>query len=144
MTMTLKFQPGSFVELDDLNGGRRVALIGRDGISCIDSMDVSLATPLFLHPVFAPRGLGTLMEFVKENRLHGALMLVSVEPRAGDEPMDVLQLMQRLWCLSRMGLSEDKLPTSDQLADSRVQAAMMRNKAEEIHRYAARYQAPQV
>jgi hypothetical protein len=55
---TTKFPPGSFLEIDDLQGGRKVVLVGRDGVTYWDTIDAEKVTPLVIHPVCKPIELG--------------------------------------------------------------------------------------
>jgi hypothetical protein len=71
-----KFQPGSFLEIDNLRGGRQVVLVGRDGVTCWDCRNATEATPLVLHPVMQPLDLGTLASFVHSAGLLAAVPVV--------------------------------------------------------------------
>lgn len=140
MNTTMKFKAGTFIELDDMHGGRRVALICRDGITCIDSMNVDESTPLFLHPVFDPVALGTLMEFVAARDMRHALS-VAMDYSLNNDPVlpDALMLFQRLWFLSSYGIKGDMTPSLELLNQAASDANAQRDRALAIHHYASRY-----
>jgi|GEM_PF-1848392 len=61
---TLRFPAGTFLVIDAPQGGRRVVLVCRDGVTTVDSMDAYVSTPLTIHPAYRPEPMGTLTEFV--------------------------------------------------------------------------------
>lgn len=137
---TMRFQAGSFIELDDFHGGRRVAMVCRDGITCVDSMNTAESTPLFLHPVMEILPLGTLMEFVVRHDLRNAMAQVVDDAVLNDEPIpDALMLIQRLWFLNRFGIKGDMTISPEVLKQAKDSANTQRENALLIHHYAAHY-----
>lgn len=97
----MKFQPGSFLEIDDLREGRQVVLVGRDGVTCWDCVSATEATPLILHPVMQPVDLGTLASFALSRNLSAAVPIVmqSLRLRHQGRENDSLFVMRMLWSL---------------------------------------------
>ena len=52
MDKRTRFKPASFLEVDDLYGGRQVVMVGADGITFWDALDVETVTPIVIHPIF--------------------------------------------------------------------------------------------
>jgi len=101
-TPKTKFQPGTFLEVDDLAGGRKVVLVGRDGVTFWDALDTSRVTPMVIHPVFKARELGSLIEFARRSKLEAAARQVaeSLRVRLDRRYEDSLFVMRMLWALS--------------------------------------------
>lgn len=139
MTMRhLKFTAGAFLEVDDLVGGRKVVLVGKDGVTFWDSIDTKSATPIVIHPVFNPSELGTLVEFIQANGLDAALKRVVAFLRArADRRLDhdPLLVMRMLWAIRGAG---------GQVDDAALRAAIenaeqQETTASQSHQYAERF-----
>lgn len=100
---TLKFTPSSFLEVDDMQGGRKVVLVGRDGVTYWDSIDSTKATPLVIHPVFKPVELGTMVRFIQTRGLTETAAKVPelLRARMDARAADSLFIMRVLWILSQ-------------------------------------------
>ena len=61
MDKKTRFKPASFLEVDDLYGGRKVVMVGADGITFWDALDVETVTPIVIHPIFKPVEIGPLI-----------------------------------------------------------------------------------
>lgn len=102
----MKFPAGTFIEIDDGAGGRRVSMVGKDGVTFIDSMDVNAATPIVIHTVMHPEPLGTVMEFAAANDLVPVMQLFISYHRErinSDFEGDPLLMMRLLWHFRRLG-----------------------------------------
>ena len=77
MDKKTRFKPASFLEVDDLYGGRKVVMVGADGITFWDALDVETVTPIVIHPIFKPVEIGPLIEFARRNDLLDALRLLT-------------------------------------------------------------------
>ena len=75
MDKKTRFKPASFLEVDDLYGGRKVVMVGADGITFWDALDVETVTPIVIHPIFKPVEIGPLIEFARRNDLLDALRI---------------------------------------------------------------------
>ena len=64
MSKSQRFTPGSYLEVDDLGGGRKVVLVAKDGATFWDSLDVERVTPIVIHAELHPVDLGTLHDLV--------------------------------------------------------------------------------
>ncbi|MEN9194527.1 MULTISPECIES: hypothetical protein [Xanthomonas] len=102
MTKPMKMTPGTYLEVDDLNGGRKVALVCKDGVSFLDSLDVEKATPVVIHPIFNPVELGSMMAFAKARGLQDALRALVKYLRQQMDPSvdDPLMVMRALWLIA--------------------------------------------
>lgn len=111
----MKFPAGAFLEVDDFQGGRKVVLVGKDGVTCWDALDVNLVTPLAIHPVMAPVELGTMISFVQENDLAQAAVKVRDMLRAQMDPRadDSLFMMRALWELKKAADSGAQVGAAD-------------------------------
>lgn len=125
--MTLKFQPGSFLEIEDLHGGRKVVMVGRDGVTMWDSIDPARVTPISIHPVFKPAALGALGTYVQANGLgHLARAVLDWLRSNGDRREDdSLFVVRMIWCAKTAGADAAAI-TKDQL-----QAACLAAEAQE-------------
>lgn len=106
MTKTMKFQPGTFLEMDDLAGGRKVVVVGRDGATYWDMLDADLVTPIVIHPSMNPVGLGSMADLVgdeeaPQDRL--ASVGLYLKGKGFDPEANPLFMMRVLWALVREG-----------------------------------------
>lgn len=127
---TMKFPVGAFLEMDDLKGGRKVVLVGKDGVTFWDSVHTDLVTPVVIHPVFNPVELGTMVRFIQAHGLTEAAIKVRSMLRARLDPRadDALFIMRALWSLADTA-AFDSAPS-----DEVIQIAM--SKADEQERSA--------
>jgi hypothetical protein len=111
----LKFQPGTFLEVA-APGGRAVAVVCGDGLSCSLTADGSTA-PMSIHPALAPVSLGTASGFVEQRGLRAAAtyvverLLETLHPQRDDS----LFVFRVLHALSAQGQGEGWKPTWDQV-----------------------------
>lgn len=99
MDKRTKFKPMTFLEVDDLFGGRKTVMVGSDGITYWDAMDSETTTPLVIHPVFKPVEIGPLIEFARRNDLLDALRSLTLhisETQEGRSERDPLYVMRVL------------------------------------------------
>jgi hypothetical protein len=124
---TTKFPPGSFLEIDDLKGGRKVALVGRDGVTYWDSMDAERVTPLVIHPVLQPVELGSMVRFIQAHGLSATAVKAQelLKARMDARADDALFIMRVLWVLSKE-VGFDSAPS-----DAFVDAAIAKAKDQE-------------
>jgi hypothetical protein len=137
----MKFQPGTFLELDDLEGGRKVVMVGKDGVTYWDSIQTDKVTPLVIHPVMNPVELGTAVQFVKAKRLNVSATRVreSLRTHMDSRVDDALFIMRVLWVMSSYATGEGWAPN-----DSTLQAAMKAAEVQEAtalrqHQHAERF-----
>ena len=95
MDKKTRYRPASFLEVDDLFGGRKVVMVGADGITYWDALDVDNVTPIVIHPVFKPKEIGALIEFARKNDLLDALRILTVliGERAQTDPLYVMRAL---------------------------------------------------
>ncbi len=99
MDKKTRFKPASFLEVDDLYGGRKVVMVGADGITFWDALDVETVTPIVIHPIFKPVEIGPLIEFARRNDLLDALRLLTQHinstqaERAQRDPLYVMRVL---------------------------------------------------
>lgn len=137
---TLKFQPGSYLEVDDLQGGRKVVLVGRDGVTYWDTMDAEKVTPLVIHPVCKPVELGSMMRFILACGLSDVAVKVPelLRARMDARAEDALFIMRVLWVLSKE-VSFGTVP-GDSFIDTAIAKAKEQERvAQSIHASADRY-----
>jgi hypothetical protein len=131
---TQRYQPGSFLEMNDLCGGRKVVMVGRDGVTFWDS----------LHPVLQMAEIGTFVNFIRENNLALAAIKVIEHLRVHMDARrnDSLFIMRVLWCLSQKSVGKQTV-----FDDAALQSALRDADAQEVnalrvvHRSAQRYNA---
>lgn len=116
MSQTMKFQPGSFLEVEDLHGGRKVVMVGRDGVTMWDSVDPSRVTPISIHPVFKPISLGALGTYVQANGLGDLARSVLDWLRANGDRRedDALFVVRMIWSAVTAAVEPAEV-TQDQL-----------------------------
>ena len=99
MDKKTRFKPASFLEVDDLYGGRKIVMVGADGITYWDALDVEAVTPIVIHPIFKPVEIGPLIEFARRNDLLDALRLLTQHinstqsERAQRDPLYVMRVL---------------------------------------------------
>lgn len=137
-----KLLPGTFLEIDDMAGGRRVVMVGRDGVTFWDSSDSAKVTPLVVHPVMHPVELGSLISFTKSKRLEAAARSVmeSLRARMDARRDDSLFVMRVLWSLAPKVQGENWVPDDELLSWALQVAEEQGVSAGRIHSNAAAYQ----
>jgi hypothetical protein len=141
---TQRYQPGSFLEMNDLCGGRKVVMVGRDGVTFWDSLNTDEATPIVVHPVLQMAEIGTFVNFIRENNLALAAIKVIEHLRVHMDARrnDSLFIMRVLWCLSQKSVGKQTV-----FDDAALQSALRDADAQEVnalrvvHRSAQRYNA---
>lgn len=99
MDKKTRFKPASFLEVDDLYGGRKIVMVGADGITYWDALDVEAVTPIVIHPIFKPVEIGPLIEFARRNDLLDALRMLTQHinstqaERAQRDPLYVMRTL---------------------------------------------------
>ncbi len=138
---SMKYQPGTFLEVDDLSGGRKVVLVGKDGVTFWDSVTADNVTPLVIHPVLKPLELGTLVHFVRMHHLAGAANALLDQLRASGDARqrDCLFVMRALWTLAPQVTGALWLPAPSELEAALRQAASQETVAQRIHAHAEQY-----
>ena len=104
MDKKTRFKPASFLEVDDLYGGRKIVMVGADGITYWDALDVEAVTPIVIHPIFKPVEIGPLIEFARRNDLLDALRNLTAHINAaqdGRAQRDPLYVMRALVAYSK-------------------------------------------
>ncbi|MEM8515097.1 hypothetical protein RCH14_004457 [Massilia sp. MP_M2] len=137
---TTKFPPGSFLEIDDLQGGRKVVLVGRDGVTYWDTIDAEKVTPLVIHPVCKPVELGSMVRFVQARGLSEVAVKIPDRLRARMDARadDALFIMRVLWVLSNE-LAFGSVP-GDSFIDAAIAKANEQQRvAQSMHASADRY-----
>ena len=143
--MTKKaYTPGTFIELDDLYGNRKVSMVAKDGVTFWDQFDTQSITPLAIHPVFKPLEIGTLMEFVQVNKLEDALKSVTTYfQRKLDDTIqnDPIYLMRIMWSIATQAKnSGETFVLSDDVINQAIAYAQdQAKKALLVHGFSARF-----
>lgn len=132
-----RYKVANFVEVDDLSGGRKIVMVGADGITGWDVIDVEAVTPIMFHPVFKPVDLGGFMEFVDKHVLVDVVR--KVMPMLGDaKSQDRLFLMRVLVAYTRR--KDAAQPLEQALADAIDAAKAEEQRALEMHNVLGAYQ----
>ncbi|WP_240533956.1 hypothetical protein [Aeromonas veronii] len=106
MMKTMRFQPGTFLEVDDLAGGRKVVMVCKDGVTFWDMLDAKEATPLVIHPSMNPVEIGTFAQFSAAKGLQRATRKViaflrrRLDTRLDSDPLFVMRV---LWFAAQKG-----------------------------------------
>lgn len=94
-----RYTPTSFLEMDDLHGGRKIVMVGADGITYWDALDVERVTPVVIHPVFKPKAIGGLVAFARQHDMIAGLRALTARindrqaDRAKRDPLYVMRAM---------------------------------------------------
>jgi len=142
MTKTMKFQPGAFLEIDDLLGGRKVVMVCKDGVCFWDMLDVGAVTPLVIHPGMNPVEIGTFAQFITTKGLQRATRQViaflrrHLDTRLDSDPLFVMRV---LWFVSQKGEGDDYAPDDDVLDWACEQAQSQQQAATRIHGYIEKF-----
>lgn len=137
-----KYQPGTFIEVDDMAGGRRVGMVCKDGVTFWDLLDSELCTPLTIHPSMKPSELGTMVQFSQKKGLGKAIQaLVSHLQAMGDQRLDSdpLFVMRALWFVAQKASGGDFVPDAGVLQWACEQAHAQAQSAGRIHQLAGQY-----
>ena len=136
-----KFQPGTFLEVDDFAGGRKVVMVGRDGVTCWDDIDAAKVTPLVIHPVLKPVELGTFVFFVESKSLNLAAKRVmdSLRMRMDARENNSLFIMRMLWSLAPKVQGGDWVPDEDLVQWAHQQAQEQDVAVRRLHAAAERH-----
>ncbi|WP_426810498.1 hypothetical protein ABOC32_06650 [Pseudomonas sp. WOUb67] len=137
-----KYQPGSFIEVDDMAGGRRVGMVCKDGVTFWDLLDAERCTPLTIHPSMNPQALGTLVQFSQDKGLASATQaLVGHLQAAGDPRLnaDPLFVMRALWFVAQKAAGAGGAADEATLLWACEQASAQEQSAARIHQLAGQY-----
>ncbi|MDO1493797.1 hypothetical protein HND72_04235 [Pseudomonas putida] len=137
-----KYQPGSFIEVDDMAGGRRVGMVCKDGVTFWDLLDSERCTPLTIHPSMNPQELGNLVQFSLDKGLGKATQALVGHMQAADDQRlsgDPLFVMRALWFVAKKASGEDYVPDAGTLRWACEQAQAQTQSAERVHQLADQY-----
>jgi hypothetical protein len=139
---TVRFQPGTFLEVDDLVGGRKVVMVCKDGVTFWDTLDIKEATPLVIHSSMNPVEIGTLAQFIAAKGLQRATRKViaflrrRLDARLDSDPLFVMRV---LWFVAQKGEGDTYEPDDGVLDWACEQAHSQQQAASRIHGYAEKY-----
>ncbi|MBP8275573.1 MAG: hypothetical protein KAX55_01595 [Propionivibrio sp.] len=142
MMKTMRFQPGAFLEVDDLAGGRKVVMVCKDGVTFWDMLDSKEVTPLVIHPSMNPVEIGTLAQYSVTKGLQRAMQKVitylrrRLDARLDSDPLFVMRV---LWFAAQKGSGEAYEPDDGLLDWACEQAQSQQKNAQRIHGYAGRF-----
>lgn len=142
MMKTMRFQPGTFLEVDDLAGGRKVVMVCKDGVTFWDMLDAKNATPLVIHPSMNPVEIGTFAQFSTAKGLQRATRRVitflrrRLDVRLDSDPLFVMRV---LWFAAQKGEGDAFEPNDEVLDWACEQAQSQQQAAARIHSYAEKF-----
>ncbi len=124
---TMKFQPGTFLEMDDLAGGRKVVVVGRDGSTYWDMLEADRVTPIVIHPSQNAENLGTMADFVQKHGLqeHVEGLVLYLRNQGLDPEGNPLFVMRALWEMARRSGEQA-------VSDTGLEQALHAAKAQEV------------
>lgn len=130
MSKPTRYRVSNFLEVDDLAGGRKVVMVGADGITAWDDVaDVEATTPLVPHTIFRPVDLGSFMEYVRKYDLVEVV-------RAAAERLDMPQREDRLFMMRVLVAYTKARVNGEPSLDEAITAAYAEQaRALEMHRY---------
>lgn len=140
------FQPGTFIEVDDSFGQRKIVMVCGDGVAYWDTLDTEKVTPIAIHPVMNPVEVGGFVQFGQERGLQDALRHLIVFLNHKQDPRvnsDALFLMRALWSLAKRADVPGWVPSQEDLIWAVEQADEQEQRALSIHRHADQYYAQQ-
>lgn len=132
----MKFPPESFLEVDDLFGGRKVVMVCRDGVTFWDELDHERVTPIQIHPVINPVSLGGFFEFINARNLKEwfASVVAFLREKSDDRvTSDPLFMVRMLWAVSMRVKEGKELEKEETLAWAMTQAEEQTALARQIH-----------
>lgn len=136
---SMKFTPGTYLEMDDLVGGRKVVLVGKDGVTYWDICNSKQATPIVIHPKFNPTSIGTLAQISGKIGISFVKRVVEkLKAISDDKADDGLYLVRVLWQLQTNKISESNL-TDDALKVAIDSAIQQEVTAARIHEHAKKF-----
>jgi len=138
----MKFTAGTYIELDDMAGGRRVAMICKDGVTFWDLLDSAEATPIAVHPSMNPVELGSFVQFGIDKGLEDATRLLVRYLRSQQDSRlesNALFVMRALWFVSQKSTGAGFIPDENLLRWACEQAQVQEQVAGRIHQLAAQY-----
>lgn len=138
----MKFPAGAFLEVDDFQGGRKVVLVGKDGVTYWDALDINRTTPVVIHPVMAPTELGTMITFIQENNFANASVRVRdvLREKLDKRADDSLFMMRVLWELKRSADAGAQVGSADfSIADAILKAEQQELSGIRMHEAAQRF-----
>ncbi len=139
---SMRFQPGTYLEVDDLVGGRKVVMVCKDGVTFWDMLDAKVATPLVIHPSLNPVEIGTFAQFSAANGLQRATRkLIAFLRRRLDARMDSdpLFVMRVLWFVAQKRVGDAYEPDDGVLDWACEQSQSQQQAAARIHGYANKF-----
>lgn len=138
----MKFPAGTYIELDDMVGGRRVAMICKDGVTFWDVLDSEASTPIVVHPSMSPVALGSFVEFSKAKGLEDAMRILvrffrsRLDNRVETKPLFVMRV---LWFVAQKSTGPGFIPDENLLSWACEQAEAQELASSLIHQLAAQY-----
>lgn len=139
---SLRFQPGAFLEIDDLAGGRKAVMVGKDGVTFWDVLDAKQATPFVIHPSLRPVALGSFVQFSAAKGLQSvARQLIAYLRRQQDPRLETNPLftLRALWFIAQRSTGAGDEPDEAVLQWACQQAQAQEDAALRIQRYAEQY-----
>ena len=139
---TMRFQPGTFLEIDDFAGGRLVVMVCKDGVTYWDMLDAKDGTPIVIHPSMNPIELGTLVDFCASKALQASMRkMISFFRESNDDRLnsDPLFVMRVLWFVSQKASGELYEPDEAVLNWACAQAKAQQKVCSRIHGYAEKF-----
>lgn len=142
MTKTLKFIPGTFLEMDDMQGGKKVVMVCKDGVTYWDLLDANEVTPLAVHPSLNPVAIGSFVQFGADKGLQeAARSLIAYLRRQIDSRLDTnpLFVMRALWFIAQKSIGTNFVPDPAMLEWACAQAQLQEQSALRVHKYAEQF-----
>ncbi len=140
-TKTMRCQPGTFIEIDDLAGGRKVVMVGKDGVTFWDMLDAKKVTPIIIHPSFNPVEIGSFAQFSSDKELITRNVLAylrrRLDARLDNDPLFVMRV---LWFTSKKGAGDFE-PNDAVLEWACDQAVAQQEAVARNHGYAEKFLA---
>jgi len=146
MSKIKKYPTGTFLEIDDLVGGRKVVIVCRDGVTFWDMLDVKYVTPIVIHPSMNPQLLGSMAQFIIERHLQKEMLKVVYFLRQKTDMKSYhnpLFTMRVLWYISQKRKNDTFEVNSEILEWAYKQAHIQQNIAIRIHEYANKFYSEQ-
>lgn len=142
MMKPMRFPAGTYLEVDDLAGGRKVALVCKDGVTFLDGMDANVMTPLAIHPCLNPVELGSFAQFCASKGLTQASRKIitylrrRIDSRLDSDPLFVMRV---LWFAAQKGAGDAYVPDDATIVWASEQAQMQQQLAIRIQGYAEKF-----
>lgn len=137
-----RYRAGTFIEIDDLSGGRKIVMVCKDGSTYWDTLNAHESTPIIIHDCLNPLAIGSMSEFLETSGLQGMVadILRTLRGKIGDRvDEDPLFLMRVLWHSSKLSSGKPKQDAKAITITALDKAQSEHDKAVSVQKHIEKY-----